>query len=137
MLSKIFLVGALVAFCIPAAFADQYAYVTVQQATAAMKAVGEGNVVQSFCAPCGDKQAHAIKAEKLAIGRIWQGKTANPYEADGESFWELLINGESVDLAYLYVRKDGKWENLAMMLKLDVSDVPRFLDAEKIDKSKG
>ena len=137
MLSKRFLVVALAAFCIPAALADQYAYVTVRQATAAMQTIGEGHVVQSFCAPCGDKQAVTITANKLEVGRIWQGKSAKPYEADGESFWELSINGESVDLAYLYVRKDGKWENLAMLLGLEVSDVPRFLDAGKIDKPKG
>lgn len=137
MLSIRFVVVALIFFCVPAALADQYAYVTVQQATAAMKVIGEGHVVQSFCAPCGDKQARAIKARTLEVGRIWEGKSAKPYQSGGESYWELSINGEAMDLAYLYVRTNDKWENLAMALGLEVSDVPRFLDVAQIGASNG
>ena len=48
---------------------------------------------------------------------------------ENEDYWHVLINEKEVDLAYLYFQNnDNKWKNVAIELKIEVSDVPEFLD---------
>lgn len=112
----------------PAA-ADQYSYVSVQQAAQAMQAIAEQDVVHAFCAPCGDARSRPLRVRQVDIGRVWDGSGAQPYRAgDGQTFWQVYVNDAPVDLAYVYVHADGRWENLALRLGLPASDVPRTLD---------
>lgn len=118
------------------AFADQYAYVTVQQAVAALEALGQDQpIIQSYCAPCGDRRAQAVAVHEIGIERVWdEGSGAKVYMAsDGRSFWKVVVNGDYVDLAYVYVRNGQAWENLAMRIGLQPSEVPRALTPQQVD----
>jgi len=128
---KMLVMGLFAMFALPA-HADQYQYVTLDQAVRAMKIIGTDTVVQSFCAPCGDEASRPIKVGSIEIGRIWEGESASPYESDGRTFWEVVVNGASTDLAYLYVRRHHKWENLALLLGLEVVKVPRYLAVDQL-----
>jgi hypothetical protein len=127
MRTKKMLVAALLGTVVLPAHADQFQYMTLDQASRAMAAIGTGTVVQAFCAPCDDAAPRPIAVASIGIGRVWEDGSASPYESDGQTFWELTVNQESIDLAYLYVRRDGRWENLALLLGLDAVKVPRFL----------
>ena len=111
-----------------AAQADQYSYVTVQQATQALHEIVRSPRVHAFCAPCGDSRSQPMGVAQVEIGRVWEGAGANPYRADdGQTFWQVYVNGEPIDLAYLYVQDGRGWENLALRLGLPAVDVPRRL----------
>jgi len=115
--------------------ADQFAYVTVQQAAAALVELDGQSLVQSYCAPCGDAGATPVDVREIGIERVWHWDGgANVYfDAEGRSFWEVVVNGKGIDLAYVYVRDDaGAWENLAMRLGLAPVNVPRQLDAATV-----
>jgi hypothetical protein len=123
------MVFAMACLALPAR-ADQYAYVTVQQAAQAMQVLVRNPVVHGFCAPCGDQASQPVRVERVEIGRIWEGRSAEPYQAsDGTTYWQVYLNDTPVDLAYLYVDDGEGWENLALQLGLPASDVPRRLDA--------
>jgi len=116
------------------ASADQFAYLNLGQAVAALDMLDHApRQVQAYCAPCGDARATAIAVRDLGIARIWDdGGSARPYaDGDGRTFWEIELNGEGIDLAYVYVRTPGGWENLALALGLDASGVPRMLPPDK------
>lgn len=117
------------------ALADQFAYVTVQQATAALAQLDGQPLVQSYCTPCGDAKAAPVEVHGIGIERVWHWDGgANVYvDAEGRSYWEVVVNGKGIDLAYVYVRDDaGGWENLAMRLGLSPVEVPRHLAAAAI-----
>jgi len=123
--------------CASTALADQYAYVSLRQAVDAMKMLTEGSVVHSFCAPCNDKASIPIGIRLLEIGRVWEGTSAVPYRSsDGVSYWEVSLNGQPIDLAYVYIRRGTQWENLAMVLGLAVVDVPRYLAPSQVGQRK-
>lgn len=130
MLSLLIVMGCLTA---RPASADQYAYVTLQQATEAQKVLAKSHEMHEFCAPCGDAASKPMRVDLVEIGRIWEGESAKAYQAgDGETFWEVIVNNQGIDLAYVYVRQGGRWENLALRLGLDASGVPRYLDKHQI-----
>lgn len=116
----------------PAARADQFAYLDIRQAVAALEALDGQPVLQSFCAPCGDATASQVAVRDIGIERVWHwdGGAKVYVDADGSSYWEVVVNGEGVDLAYVYVRGDSGWENLAMRIGLQPIEVPRLLPAE-------
>ena len=116
------------------ALADQYAYVTVQQAVAALEVLGKDQpTIQAYCAPCGDTQAKAIAVRDIGIERVWDGNGGAKVYMDSESrsYWQVVVNGDDVDLAYVYVRSGQGWENLAMRIGLQPSDVPRVLTPQQ------
>ena len=131
MQPRILLTLMALAFAAPAQ-ADQYAYVTLRQATDALAVLATNEEVHEFCAPCDDTRSKRIVVRSIGIGRVWDGEGATVYRSDGKSFWEVFVNDESIDLAYLYVRKDGQWQNLALSLGLDASKVPRHLSENRI-----
>jgi hypothetical protein len=127
--------AALLALLPAVASADQFAYLDLKQAVAALAALDHApRTLQAFCAPCGDAHATAIAVRDLGIARVWgDGHSARPYaDGDGRTFWEVDVNGEGIDLAYVYVQTPAGWENLALALGLDASDVPRMLPAERL-----
>lgn len=121
---------------IPAiAGADQFAYLDLQQAVAALDALDHApRTLQLFCAPCNDTTAQAVEVRDLGIARIWDdGHSARPYaDGAGNTYWEVQANGSGIDLAYVYVQTPAGWENLALKLGLDASDVPRMLSPDML-----
>ena len=129
--------ATLLALMPAAASADQFAYLDLQQAMAALDALDHApRTVQAFCAPCGDARATAIEVRDLGIARVWDGAgSARPYDdGSGHTYWEIELNGAGIDLAYVYVRTPAGWENLARVLGLDATGVPRTLPAESLPR---
>lgn len=79
----------------------------------AIQLLGEGVDVRHYCAPCGDK---AYRQVEVGFNEVQQTETEGRYE--------VYLNGEPVDLAYVYVEKDGKWSNVAKLCGLPVDGVP-------------
>ncbi|MCC6142991.1 MAG: DUF3298 and DUF4163 domain-containing protein [Candidatus Hydrogenedentes bacterium] len=104
------------------AAADQFAYVTQAQAHKAAAVLSEVAEVQHFCAPCGDEAPRSESVDNVEVK-----------PAGYEDYYEVLVNGQGVDLAYVYIKTDEGWVNLALEQGLEASDVPRVIevDAEK------
>ncbi|GBC61791.1 hypothetical protein DENIS_2753 [Desulfonema ishimotonii] len=120
MMQKLFwgILLSLLAFA-GGAFADQAALIEKGKAYQAAALVSPGMELRRFCAPCGDA--------------AWTSLTVRGVEvrpASG-SYYELAVNGKGVDLAYVYIRTDGRWRNLAMTVGVPVSDIPEFLDDDR------
>jgi hypothetical protein len=77
-----------------AAFADQCAYVSQEVAQRAVEVLSVKKKVADFCEPCGN----------TVPNRVYKIKEVVAAPADYEDYWKVLINGEEVDLAYLYVK---------------------------------
>lgn len=114
-----------------AARADQFAYLDIKQAVAALRVLDDGQPeIRKFCAPCNDQVATPVAVDDIGIDRVWHWDGgAKVYTDDNPAgYWEVVVNGDGIDLAYIYVRRqDGRWENLAMRIGLEPSDVPRNL----------
>lgn len=37
--------------------------------------------------------------------------------------WVVSVNGKEIDLAYTFINRNGAWENLAMILNIEVYNV--------------
>lgn len=124
------LCGVLVLLVSPlVAVADQCAYVTQQQARAAAAAVPVGRTFVHFCEPCGDKVFPA-KAGVLVKGASVNALPANETGLD-QDYWELQLNGEGVDLAYIYVKQaNDSFINLARLAHCPTNGVWGGYDAK-------
>ena len=119
------------------ASADQFAYLDIRQAVAALDALDHApREVQAFCAPCGDARATTIAVHDLGIARVWDAAgSARPYDdGAGNTYWEIELDGKGIDLAYVYVQTPAGWENLALKLGLGATDVPRTLPPEQLPR---
>ncbi len=76
-------------------FADQCAYISKSQAKKALGMALKGRVIESLCEPCGQTEPEYIDVKSIGIRDV-----------NYDSFWELQVNGEGVDLAYTYI--DGQ-----------------------------
>ncbi len=102
------------------AFADQAAYITKDQAERAVLLLKEKTQIKHHCALCDDK---SIRLEEI--------ESVEAAPTGYENTWEVKVNGEGIDLAYVYFNeKKDKWKNVAMQLKIDVSGVPKYLPKE-------
>lgn len=100
-------------------FADQAAWITKKQAEAASVILSKAGTLRHYCEPCGDG---GYRTEKI--------RTVTSAATGTGEYYEVSVNGEPVDLAYVYVLKAGRWTNLAMLLKIEVSDVSRVMPAD-------
>lgn len=102
------------------AFADQAAYVTKNEAERAVALLKEKTQIKHYCEPCDDK---SIRTEEI--------ETLEAVPTGYQETWEVKVNGEGIDLAYVYFQdKKGKWKNVAKELKIDVDGVPKFLEKD-------
>ena len=102
-------------------FADQAAYITEKEAKNAVKLLKDEKVLIHFCEPCGDTAQEAVVIE-----------TIEAVKTGYQEYWEVKVNGKGIDLAYIYYqRKKNKWMNVAMKLKIDVSDVSEYLPSAR------
>jgi hypothetical protein len=100
------------------ALADQAAYITKEQAQKAAAFLKNKKQIRHYCAPCDDK---GDKVEDISTVEAVAVESSKPY-------WEVKVNGEGIDLAYVYFQdKKGKWKNLAKEMKVKVDDVPKTL----------
>jgi len=108
-----------VALFAPRAGADQAQWLSKEAAARADAAVEYGAALRHYCKPCGDKVYRAAEVMTKEIVPI-----------EGEEQVEFWINGEAIDLAYVYIERAGLWANLAMAIELKVEAVPAELPAE-------
>ncbi len=106
-------------------FADQAAWIEKSDADKANQTINPGIVLRKFCAPCGDSAWTAITVKKVEV------------KHKGGSNYQVEINGQGIDLAYVYIEKNNRWVNLAIHLGLTVSDVPEFLPDQNAPAIKG
>ena len=124
----VLLVAAAVALAVPAARADQFRYLDLPQAQAALRHLRSGDVVHLYCAPCGETVSRRMTVRQPGIARIWAGDNgAAVYRDRGRTFWSVEANDSMLDLAYVYVRDGRRWRNLAMLLGLHPHGVPAEL----------
>ncbi|OQX20208.1 MAG: hypothetical protein BWK80_35985 [Desulfobacteraceae bacterium IS3] len=96
-------------------FADQAAWIEKSDADKAAGMLGPGTILRSYCAPCGDTAWMELPVSQAEVTHREGG------------FYEVEVNGKGIDLAYIYIEKNGLWRNLAMILGIAVQDVPEFL----------
>lgn len=94
------------------AFADQCAYITKTQAFSAAKVLRKGANVQLFCEPCGETKSTSVFVETVEVRKTGY-----------DNYFQVLINGQGIDLAYTYV--NGR--NLGLAIGCDATNVSSFL----------
>ena len=118
MRTKAVLASLVIAIFAVAAYADQAAYITKAQAEKAATFLTGKMQIRHYCAPCDDKG-----------DRVEDIKDVVAAPAGYQEYWEVKVNGEGIDLAYIYFQtEDGRWKNLAKELDVKVSDVPKYLE---------
>lgn len=102
-----------------AAFADQCAYITKQQAIAAVSRLEKGQTIYKLCEPCGEKVPQAVNINSVSAGTVGY-----------ENYWGVKVNEQNIDLAYTYINtsnnKDRK-VNLATLARCPAQNVSRFI----------
>lgn len=101
-------------------YADQAAWITKDQAEKGAALIKSSGLVRHFCAPCGD---NFFRGEKVFNIKAAKAAGSNP----NDQYYEVQLNGNGIDLAYVYIFSGGKWVNVAMQLNIPVEAVPRFL----------
>ena len=117
---NIITVGLALSFSL-SAMADQCIWISRDEATRAANVIKPGMRVRNFCAPCGDI---------LSSGETVNSITTRPavdFEGNVTSYFEVVVNGEAKDLAYLFIESNGQYLNVAQTVEcsnLDESTVP-------------
>jgi len=97
--------------------ADQAAYIDKKSADKANNLLSNHNVVREFCAPCGDNRSKLVDV-----------KTLETKHTNYKNFYQVFLNDDGVDLAYLYFKSPEGWKNVAIAIDFPVQSVPEFLD---------
>ena len=110
--------------------ADIASYISKADAEKAAVLVKKQKEIKNFCAPCGDATAPSETVKDVKAAAV----------PDTE-YWNITVNGEEKDLAYIYYKTDdGRWRNVAVALDVKVegmdikAEVPEFIP-DKILKS--
>lgn len=99
--------------------ADQCAFVSKKNADDALALIDKGATIISFCQPCGDTTPQKVKVESVS-----------DHATGFEGTWEVLVNGQGIDLAYTFVENgDGKYVNLSKMVDCPSEGVACLLDS--------
>lgn len=112
--------------------ADQAQRISKKEANSALQLLKTENihVIKALCKACEDKLPQNIVIENMSV-----------QDANYKGLWELVINGQVIDLAYYYVPIQGRWKNFARAVDIYVDDMPKYLDDKsiqtKIEESKG
>ena len=120
----------------PCVHADQFEYLELRQAQAALRLLHAGDVVHLYCAPCGEAQSRRKTVHAPGIDRVWdrRGSAAVYVDGDRRGYWVVELDDGAIDLAYVYVRRGRRWRNLAMEIGLSPSGVPATLPTDAIGR---
>jgi hypothetical protein len=105
-----------VSLALPAS-ADQAAYITKVDAERAHNLLKNTGTLKYYCAPCRDAGVESIAVRDMRKADV-----------NYKGYWEIRINGDGVDLAYLYFLENDRWRNVAIALSIPVQDVPEFIE---------
>jgi len=101
------------------AFADQCAYITKQQAIAAVSRLELGQTIYKLCEPCGEKIPQAVKINSVSAGTVGY-----------ENYWGVKVNEQNIDLAYTYINTNNNKDrkvNLATLARCPAQNISRFI----------
>lgn len=101
--------GIVCTLAIPA-LADQCSYISKEQATKAIARLNLNDEVYFLCEPCGEEVAEYAQIGDLSMSTV-----------NYQDYWQIEINGEGIDLAYVFV-DSGIEDNLANLAM--ISDCP-------------
>jgi hypothetical protein len=102
------------------AFCDQAVVIPKIPADRAATLLKGAKSVIHYCAPCDDDKTLRESVKSVSV-KVWDGgKTRNQFT--------VSLNGNKIDLAYIYIEKGGSWMNLARLVNFEVIDVPTVLD---------
>lgn len=102
----------LVVFTLSPIAADQFAYVSPKLAKEAVVLLKKEKDLLLFCEPCNELQGKVVRINSVTEADVnYEGKH------------EVSINGAPIDLAYTFVRRHGRWRNLAIELALNPTGV--------------
>ena len=80
--------------------------------------------IKNYCATCDDRTATTEEIRDVK---------AAPVKGE-KDFWEVTVNGDSKDLAYIYYKtKDGRWRNVGIAVGVKVEgtnlkeEVPEYI----------
>tara|TARA_X000000368_G_C22985858_1_gene692113 strand:+ start:652 stop:1065 length:414 start_codon:yes stop_codon:yes gene_type:complete len=118
-------------------FSDQFAWVSKDESNKAKDLIANSDNLYFYCAPCENDIPKLVTVKSIAVSKVkhkWLfgfpsfRKLCYNLESTFKKHYELKINNEGHDLAYIYYyNKDGKWENVASKLNLNPKEVPLFI----------
>lgn len=124
-MTRVSLILGCLALAATPAWADQCSWNSKPVAEKALTYLKVGSIAQEFCRPCSDKMA-----KKITIA------TAESKQVD-TNYYQVQLNGEGVDLAYIFVQQKGSktWTNLGRLVKCeDDIDNDKTLPATLVEK---
>ena len=103
--------------------ADQAQRVSEKEATLALQFLKDENIhlIKKFCKPCGDQLPQNVLIDTVAI-----------QDAHYKGLWELVVNGQAIDLAYYYLPTQDRWKNFARVVDIYVDDMPKYLESSAL-----
>ena len=113
-LKRIAIAACVTLSCGVVVWADQAACLTEKDANKAAEVLRVAKQLREYCAPCDDTGWRKVDIETVDV-------------VGGSCGTEVKVNGSGIDLAYVYVREDDKWVNLAKVVGVKVHDVPKVL----------
>ena len=87
-----------------------------EKAEEAVALVLQSREVVSWCQPCGHTEKILCEVLEAVASPVHGGR------------WQVAINGEYVDVADIYIHKDGKWANLAFVLGFKINKAQNYLN---------
>jgi hypothetical protein len=108
------------------AWADRCAYVSKEQALAAVSRLQVGQTIYQLCEPCGDRVPNPISIQALSAATT-----------GSQDFWEVKVNDASIDLAYIFVHSanSDRKINLAAAIGCPARDVSIVLPEKTPSRS--
>ncbi len=111
---KLILVALSSGILMHAAWADQCALISAEQAGNALDFLKPGGTMVEFCEPCGDKDFYS-KPEQLIT---------DIQARQEQEYWSVKANGKELDLAYTFVRNaEGSYLNVSKLANCPSDDV--------------
>lgn len=111
---KLILVALLSGILTNAAWADQCALISVEQAGKALDFLKPGGAIVEFCEPCGDKDFYSKPEQTITDVQARQE----------QEYWSVRVNGTGLDLAYTFVRNtEGSYLNVSKLANCPSDDV--------------
>jgi len=77
----------------------------------------------SYCEPCQNDTPRNISISSVTIEDV-----------NYENYWQVLVNKKSIDLAYIFVKENDTWVNLAHKINLQVRGVSYSLKYQPAEK---
>ena len=101
--------------------ADQCSYISKEQGIAAISRLNIGQTISQLCEPCGEAIPQITTITNLSLEKV-----------DYEDFWQVVVNGEGIDLAYVFVDSgiDKNFANLAAIANCPATEVSPVLPTD-------